>query len=168
MPTHVIACIGGGSNAIGAFYHFLENSKVQLIGVEAAGKGLKSGKSAATLALGSTGILHACMTQIMQTKDGQVIEPHSISAGLDYPGIGPIHAHLDQIKRVHYGSVTDNEAIQAAMQLCQLEGIIPALESAHALAYLNKIQLNTDDRIVINLSGRGDKDMNIYNKQFQA
>jgi tryptophan synthase beta chain len=158
-PTHIIACIGGGSNAIGAFYHFLDDKDVQLIGVEAAGMGVNTSKTAATLALGTQGVLHACMTTILQTKDGQVIEPHSISAGLDYPGIGPQHAHLHQIKRVQYESVTDQEALDAAHFLSRKEGIIPALESAHALAYLNKMDIKSTDRIIINLSGRGDKDL---------
>lgn len=158
-PTHIIACVGGGSNAIGAFYHFLEDQEVQLIGIEAGGKGIDTTETAATLALGSQGVLHACMTKVLQTKDGQVIEPHSISAGLDYPGIGPQHAYLHQIKRVKYYNVTDQEAIDAAHFLSRMEGIIPALESAHALAYLNKMDIKPTDRIVINLSGRGDKDL---------
>jgi tryptophan synthase beta chain len=162
LPTHIIACVGGGSNAIGAFYHFLEDETVELIGVEAAGLGLQTNKSAATLALGSRGVLHASMSYLMQTDDGQVIEPHSISAGLDYPGIGPLHAHLHDNGRVVYSSATDQEALNAANKLMQLEGIIPALESAHALAHLEKMTFKSTDKIVINLSGRGDKDMSTY------
>ncbi len=162
LPTHVIACVGGGSNAIGAFYHFIKDESVQLIGVEAAGHGVNTGKSAATLALGTPGVIHASLTYLMQDADGQIIEPHSISAGLDYPGIGPLHAHLHECKRVLYDNVTDEEALNAAIQLSRLEGIIPALESAHALAYLPKMILSPDDKVVINLSGRGDKDMNTY------
>lgn len=163
-PTHVIACIGGGSNAIGAFYHFLEDEEVQLIGIEAAGLGVDTTETAATLALGSKGILHACMTKVLQTPDGQVIEPYSISAGLDYPGIGPQHAHLHQTERVKYSHVTDQEALDAAIFLSRMEGIIPALESAHALAYLNKMDIKPTDRIIINLSGRGDKDLETLTK----
>ena len=162
LPTHIIACVGGGSNATGAFYHFIDEAEVQLIGVEAAGKGIQTNFSAATLALGTTGVLHASMTKVMQTSDGQVVEPHSISAGLDYPGIGPQHAHLHKTNRVQYGSATDEEALTAGYLLSKLEGIIPALESAHALAYLNKMKLNQSDRIIINLSGRGDKDLDTY------
>lgn len=168
LPSHIIACVGGGSNAIGAFYHFLEKEQVQLIGVEAAGKGLKSGSTAATLALGTPGVLHASMTKLLQTGDGQVVEPHSISAGLDYPGIGPQHAHLHAIGRVQYASVTDQEAVDAAFQLARLEGIIPALETAHALAYLEKMEMKPEYRIVINLSGRGDKDLNTLTKNLTA
>jgi tryptophan synthase beta chain len=162
-PTHIIACVGGGSNAIGAFYHFLDED-VKLIGVEAAGKGVETNETAATLALGTPGVLHASLTQLLQTKDGQVVEPHSISAGLDYPGIGPQHAHLHANKRVQYDSVTDEEAIKAAFLLTKLEGIIPALESAHAFAYLEKMTFSKSDRILINLSGRGDKDLSTYAK----
>ena len=162
LPTHVIACVGGGSNAIGAFYHFLEDETVKLIGVEAGGLGVKTDKSAATLALGTLSVLHASMSYLMQTRDGQVIEPHSISAGLDYPGIGPLHAHLHDCKRVLYSNVTDHEALEAANRLMQLEGIIPALETSHALAYLEKMTFDPTDKIVINLSGRGDKDMSTY------
>lgn len=167
LPTHIMACVGGGSNAMGAFYHFLEDESVQLIGVEAAGEGIHTQQTAATLALGSPGVLHASMTCVMQSKDGQVQEPHSISAGLDYPGIGPAHAHYKAIKRVHYGHVTDREALDAALLLSRLEGIIPALESAHALAYLNHQAFTPTDRVVINLSGRGDKDMNTYLQQLE-
>ncbi len=163
-PDYIIACVGGGSNAIGAFYHYINDLDVKLIGVEAAGFGVGTNKTAATLQLGSTGVLHACMTKILQTTDGQVIEPHSISAGLDYPGIGPQHAHLDKTKRVLYKSVTDEEALQAAYRLSQIEGIIPALESAHALAFLEKQTFLPSDRVVVNLSGRGDKDLDVFIK----
>jgi len=158
-PTHVIACIGGGSNAIGAFFHFLDEKEVKLIGVEAAGMGIDTDETAATLALGTQGVIHACMTTLLQTADGQVIEPYSISAGLDYPGVGPQHAHLHKTQRVLYESVTDQEALNAAYFLSKKEGIIPALESSHALAYLNKMEIQPTDRIVVNLSGRGDKDL---------
>jgi tryptophan synthase beta chain len=163
-PDYIIACVGGGSNAAGSFYHFLENEKVKLIAVEAAGKGIESGFSAATTALGKTGIIHGSKTILMQTEDGQIIEPHSISAGLDYPGIGPIHAHLFKTKRAEYVSITDDEAVYAAIELSKLEGIIPALESAHAIAYLNKMQFTKNDIVVVNLSGRGDKDMDTLMK----
>jgi len=166
-PSHIIACVGGGSNAIGAFYHFLDNEKVKLIGVEAAGLGNETNQSAATLALGSTGVLHACKTKLLQTDDGQVIEPYSISAGLDYPGIGPQHAFLQKSGRVVYGSVTDKEALDAAYLLAKTEGIIPALESAHALAHLEKMDIKSDHRIVINLSGRGDKDLSTFTKHLE-
>ena len=159
----VMACVGGGSNAAGAFYHYLDNPAVQLIAVEAAGLGNETGKSAATTTLGTEGILHGSRTLLMQTPDGQVIEPYSISAGLDYPGIGPIHAHLFDSGRGQFVSVTDEEAMQAGIKLSRLEGIIPAIESAHAFAALDHI--NTKDQlIVINLSGRGDKDLETYIK----
>jgi len=161
-PTHLLACVGGGSNAIGAFYHYIEDPSVQLIGIEAAGKGLDTNESAATLALGTPGILHASMTYVMQDHYGQVIEPHSISAGLDYPGIGPWHAHLHEEKRAQYVSVTDLEALEAAIRLSRDEGIIPALESAHALAYLEYMEFHGNERVVVNLSGRGDKDLATY------
>lgn len=166
LPTHVIACVGGGSNAAGAFYHFIDEAPVQLIAVEAAGMGLTSGKSAATTQLGTTGILHGSKSLLMQTKDGQVIEPHSISAGLDYPGIGPLHAYLFKCGRAKFFSSTDKEAVEAAFQLARLEGIIPALESAHALAILNtpKVVFEVSDRVVVCLSGRGDKDLDTYMK----
>ncbi len=168
-PDYVIACIGGGSNAIGAFYHFLDDSNVQLIGIEAAGEGIHTDKTAATLKLGTDGILHASKTVLMQTKDGQVIEPHSVSAGLDYPGIGPIHAHLNAIGRGKYDSITDQEALTAGLLLSRTEGIIPAIESAHALAYLEKLQdVPKDSKIVINLSGRGDKDLATYQRFFEG
>ncbi len=161
-PTHVIACVGGGSNAAGAFYHYIYNNEVQLVGVEAAGKGIQSGFSAATTQLGKMGILHGSKSLLMQTKDGQVVEPHSISAGLDYPGIGPLHAHLYNTKRALFLSATDDEAIASAKEVAVLEGIIPALETAHAFAVLKDIKFKKDDRVVINLSGRGDKDLATY------
>lgn len=163
-PNYVIACIGGGSNAIGAFYHYMNNEAVQLIGVEAAGKGVDTNETAATLTLGSPGVLHASRTVMIQDADGQIIEPHSISAGLDYPGIGPIHAHLKETNRATYLHATDEEALQAGFELSKLEGIIPALETAHALAILPKKQFKPEDIVVINLSGRGDKDLESYMK----
>jgi tryptophan synthase beta chain len=162
LPGYVVACVGGGSNAAGAFYHFLDDSKVQLIAVEAAGKGLGTGMSAATSQLGTEGILHGSRSLLMQTKDGQVTEPYSISAGLDYPGIGPMHANLFVGKRASFLSATDDEALAAAFELARLEGIIPALESAHALSALNQIEFKPEDIVVLNLSGRGDKDMEEY------
>jgi tryptophan synthase beta chain len=162
LPTHVLACVGGGSNAAGAFYHFLEEPTVQLVAVEAAGHGVNSGLSAATTALGKPGILHGSKSLVMQTDDGQVVEPHSISAGLDYPGIGPLHAHLFQSGRGTFLSATDEEALQAAFHISKTEGIIPALETAHAFAALNQMQFNKKDRVVICLSGRGDKDLATY------
>ena len=166
-PDKVIACVGGGSNAIGAFYHFLDEDKVELYAVEAAGLGIDSGKSAATTVLGKPGVLHSSKTLFMQTEDGQVIEPHSISAGLDYPGIGPVHAHLWDTKRVNFLHATDMEALKAALELSRMEGILPALKSAHALAALSKINHNPDNIVVINLSGRGDKDLNTYIHEFK-
>lgn len=165
-PTRVIACVGGGSNAAGAFYHFLENEEVELIGVEAAGKGVDTSETAATLTLGNVGVLHSSRSMLMQTEDGQIVEPYSISAGLDYPGIGPLHAHLCKTHRAKYLWATDQEVLDAALELTQLEGIIPALESAHALAALKKIELKPTDVTVINLSGRGDKDMETYLSHF--
>jgi tryptophan synthase beta chain len=164
LPSYVIACMGGGSNAAGAFYHFLDEESVQLIAVEAAGEGIKSGRSAATTRLGTPGILHGSKSLVMQTVDGQVIEPHSISAGLDYPGIGPMHAHLFESKRAQFMSATDQEALESAFELATLEGIIPALESAHAFFILNQINFKKDEVVVVNLSGRGDKDMETYMK----
>ena len=166
MPTHVIACVGGGSNAMGGFYHCIEHKEIALIGVEAAGCGLTSGKSAATLALGRAGILHGSRTMLMQTADGQIEEAHSLSAGLDYPGIGPQHAHLWSTGRVQYLNVTDTEALAAAKLLARREGIIPALETAHAIAAIEKLSLRREDRIVVILSGRGDKDMGTYLEAF--
>lgn len=165
LPDYVIACVGGGSNAAGAFYHFLNDETVKLVAVEAAGLGLNSGMSAATTQLGSVGILHGSKSYVMQTADGQVVEPHSISAGLDYPGIGPMHANLFAGKRGEFMSATDEESLEAAFELAKMEGIIPALESAHALAVLNKIKFKKSDVVVINLSGRGDKDMDTYMKR---
>ena len=161
-PDYIIACVGGGSNAAGAFYHFLENENVKLIGVEAAGKGIDSGESAATSTLGSEGIIHGSKTLLMQNDDGQITEPYSLSAGLDYPGVGPLHAHLKETGRAKYPHITDDEALAAAKLLAKLEGIIPALESAHALAYLEKLEAKSDEVIIVNLSGRGDKDMETY------
>ncbi len=162
LPSQVIACVGGGSNAAGAFYHYLDEKNVQLIAVEAAGEGVHSGKSAATTQLGRQGILHGSKSLVMQTEDGQVVEPHSISAGLDYPGIGPLHAYLFDSGRAKFLSATDDEALNAAFELARLEGIIPALESAHALAALNQLKLKAADVAVICLSGRGDKDLAAY------
>ncbi|MFZ1855922.1 MAG: tryptophan synthase subunit beta, partial [Chitinophagaceae bacterium] len=164
LPTHVIACVGGGSNAAGAFYHFLDEPTVQLIAVEAAGEGINSGKSAATTQLGTPGILHGSKSLLMQTEDGQVVEPHSISAGLDYPGIGPLHAHLFESGRAIFMSATDKKALNAAFELSKTEGIIPALETAHALHALKMINFNKKDIVVICLSGRGDKDLDTYMK----
>lgn len=167
LPTHVVACVGGGSNAAGAFYHYLDETGVKLVAVEAAGLGLQSGQSAATTQLGTPGVLHGSKSLVMQTEDGQVIEPHSISAGLDYPGIGPLHAHLFQSGRGHFLSATDSEALQAAFELARLEGIIPALESAHALWALKKMNFKKDDCVVVCLSGRGDKDLATYMKEME-
>lgn len=163
-PDLIIACVGGGSNAAGAFYHYYNNDSVRLVAVEAAGLGINSGKSAATTALGSPGVLHGSKTLLMQTEDGQVTEPHSISAGLDYPGIGPVHAHLFDIGRAEFVAVEDEAAMKAGIELSRLEGIIPAIESAHAIAAMHQIQYKKDDIIIINLSGRGDKDLDTYIK----
>jgi tryptophan synthase beta chain len=164
FPDYIIACVGGGSNAAGAFYRYLDDEHVNLIGVEAAGKGIDSGESAATTALGKLGVLHGSKTLLMQTDDGQVVEPYSISAGLDYPGIGPMHAHLFDVGRVQFMSATDDEAMEAGIEMSRTEGIIPAIESAHAAAVLKKMELDPDDVVVINLSGRGDKDLETYIK----
>ncbi len=164
LPTHVIACVGGGSNAAGAFYHFLDDLSVKLVAVEAAGCGISSGMSAATTQLGKPGILHGSKSLLMQTEDGQVIEPHSISAGLDYPGIGPLHAHLYKSGRGTFMSATDKEALEAAFEISRTEGIIPALETAHAFSVLNDMQFKKTDVVVICLSGRGDKDLDTYMK----
>lgn len=164
LPTHVIACVGGGSNAAGAFYYFLNDPEVKLVAVEAAGHGVNSGLSAATTQLGTPGVLHGSKSIVMQTADGQVIEPHSISAGLDYPGIGPMHAHLFESGRGIFLSATDDEALHAAFHVARLEGIIPALETAHAFSVLDKLNLQETDKVVICLSGRGDKDMATYMK----
>ncbi|NIK92310.1 tryptophan synthase subunit beta [Mangrovimonas sp. CR14] len=165
-PNYVMACVGGGSNAAGAYYHYLEDVDVKLIAVEAAGHGIDSGESAATSVLGHEGIIHGSKTLLMQTPDGQITEPYSISAGLDYPGVGPLHAHLHQSGRAEFISITDEEAMKAGMELCQLEGIIPAIESAHALAALNKKTFNPDDIVALCLSGRGDKDLETYINYF--
>ncbi len=162
LPDYVVACVGGGSNAAGAFYHFINEPSVKLIAAEAAGLGICSGQSAATLKLGTVGILHGSKTLVMQTPDGQVTEPYSISAGLDYPGVGPLHAFLAESGRTEVLAVTDKEALDAAFRLTRTEGIIPALESAHALAVLDKKQFGKDDIVVVNVSGRGDKDMMTY------
>lgn len=164
FPHYVLACVGGGSNAAGAFYHYLDEEKVNLVAIEAAGKGVNTGESAATSYLGKPGVLHGSKTLLMQTEDGQVVEPYSISAGLDYPGIGPIHAHLFDTGRVKFENATDEEAMKAGVELSKLEGIIPAIESAHALAALKKLQFNSSDIVVVNLSGRGDKDLETYIK----
>ncbi|WP_268124019.1 tryptophan synthase subunit beta [Roseivirga pacifica] len=164
LPDYVIACVGGGSNAAGAFYNFYEDNDVNLVAVEAAGLGNDSGESAATTVLGKPGVLHGSKTLLMQTEDGQVVEPYSISAGLDYPGIGPVHAHLFESGRAQFHSVTDEEAMVAGVELSRLEGIIPAIESAHAFAALEKIEFTPSDVVVVNLSGRGDKDLETYIK----
>lgn len=161
-PDFIVACVGGGSNAAGAYYHYLNDERVQLIAVEAAGKGIDSGESAATSVLGSEGIIHGSKTLLMQTEDGQIIEPYSISAGLDYPGIGPQHAHLISTGRVKVFSATDEEALVAAMELSRIEGIIPALETSHALAVLDALNIKDEELVVVNLSGRGDKDLATY------
>jgi tryptophan synthase beta chain len=161
-PDYIIACVGGGSNAAGSFYHYLTNDRVKLIAVEAAGKGIDSGESAATMSLGSPGVIHGSMTMLMQDKDGQIVEPYSVSAGLDYPGIGPMLSWLHKTKRAIFENATDNEALDAAFRLTQLEGIVPALESAHALAILGKMRFRKNDVVVVTVSGRGDKDMAAY------
>lgn len=164
LPNYVIACVGGGSNAAGAFFHFLDDTSVKLIAAEAGGHGITSGLSAATTFLGKMGVLHGSKSILMQTEDGQVVEPHSISAGLDYPGIGPLHAHLHDTHRAEFYAITDDESVKAAMELSKLEGIIPALESAHALAVLSYLKATSNETVVINLSGRGDKDLSTYMK----
>ncbi len=166
-PDAVVACVGGGSNAAGAFYHFIDNPEVRLIAAEAAGLGVDSGMTAATISAGSEGIIHGARTMVMQTPDGQIVEPYSISAGLDYPGIGPLHAHLAECGREEVIAVTDGEALDAAMLLTRTEGIIPALESAHALAVLERLRFAPGDVVVVNLSGRGDKDMHTYLSNLQ-
>jgi len=163
-PDYVVACVGGGSNAAGAFFHFLDEPQVRLVAAEAAGQGVATGHSAATTALGKPGVLHGSRTILMQTEDGQVTEPYSISAGLDYPGIGPLHAHLFDSGRGDFYSVTDDDALKAGFNLSKLEGIIPALETAHALSVLNELPLKKDDVVVVCLSGRGDKDLSTYTK----
>jgi tryptophan synthase beta chain len=164
LPDYVVACVGGGSNAAGAFFHFLDEPTVQLVAVEAAGEGIHSGRSAATSVLGTMGVIHGAKTLLMQTADGQIVEPHSISAGLDYPGIGPLHAHLIQSGRAQAISITDEAALAAAVMVSRTEGIIPALETAHAFAALDDLQLKKTDVVVVNLSGRGDKDLDTYMK----
>ncbi len=161
LPDILLACVGGGSNAMGLFYEFVKDTSVRLIGIEAAGEGVASGKHAATLTAGTPGVLHGAMSYLLQDAEGQVIEPHSISAGLDYPGVGPEHSYLKDSGRAEYYSITDREAIAAFQRLCELEGIIPALETAHAFAYLDVLcpQLSGSPRIIINSSGRGDKDV---------
>ena len=166
-PDYVIACVGGGSNAAGAFYHFLDNENVKLIAVEAAGKGIDSGESAATSILGKIGVIHGSKTLLMQTEDGQITEPYSISAGLDYPGVGPMHANLHQTQRAEFIAITDDDAMQAGIELAKTEGIIPAIESAHALAVFHYKKFQPDDIVVVNLSGRGDKDLNTYINYFK-
>lgn len=161
-PDYVMACIGGGSNAAGAFYHFIDNPEVKLVAVEAAGLGTDTDQTAASILTGTPGILHGSKTMLLQTEDGQIIEPYSISAGLDYPGVGPLHAHLAKTGRAKVLAATDREALDAAYFLTRYEGIIPALESAHALAGLEKIKFKPSDIVVVNLSGRGDKDMSTY------
>lgn len=166
-PDYVVACVGGGSNAAGAYYHFLDDTDVKLIAVEAAGHGVDSGESAATSVLGKEGIIHGSKTLLMQTKDGQITEPYSISAGLDYPGVGPMHAHLYKSGRAEFISITDDEAMKAGLELCKLEGIIPAIESSHALAVFKQKTFKPNDIVVLSLSGRGDKDLNTYINYFE-
>ena len=166
-PDYVIACVGGGSNAAGAYYHFLDDEKVKIIAVEAAGLGVHSGESAATSALGTIGIIHGSKTLLMQTDDGQITEPYSISAGLDSPGVGPMHAHLFTSKRAQFVSITDEDAMNAGLELSKMEGIIPAIETSHAFAALDVMDLKQDDVVVINLSGRGDKDLQTYIDYFK-
>jgi tryptophan synthase beta chain len=165
-PDYVIACVGGGSNAAGTFYHFLDEESVKLVAVEAAGLGVDTGETAATIALGDVGIIHGSKTYLIQDEDGQIVEPYSISAGLDYPGIGPQHAHLKDAGRAIFLSATDQDALDSALELTRLEGIIPALESAHALSALKKMTFKPTDNVVITVSGRGDKDMETYMKRF--
>ena len=163
-PDYVVACVGGGSNAAGTYFHYLDEAEVKIIAAEAAGHGVKTDKSAATTFLGRPGVLHGSRSLMMQTIDGQVVEPHSISAGLDYPGIGPMHAHLWESGRAKFYGITDDEAMQAGMKLARLEGIIPAIESSHALAALDYMNAGPDETVVISLSGRGDKDLATYMK----
>lgn len=168
IPDAVIACIGGGSNAAGAFWNFIDEPSVRLIGAEAGGCGITTGLTAATLNIGTEGIIHGCKTKLIQTTDGQVCEAHSISAGLDYPGVGPVHAYLHDLKRAEYIAVNDSEALDAAFELTQMEGIIPALESAHALALLSKLTFPSESIVVVCLSGRGDKDMETYMNKMKS
>jgi tryptophan synthase beta chain len=166
-PNYVIACVGGGSNAAGAFYEFLDDEQVHLIAVEAAGHGVDSGESAATSVLGKIGIIHGSRTLLMQTEYGQITEPYSISAGLDYPGVGPLHAHLSDTGRAEFIAITDEDAMQSGLDVSMTEGIIPAIETAHAFSVLDKKQFKPTDIVVINLSGRGDKDLNTYIDYFK-
>jgi len=166
-PDAVVACVGGGSNAAGAYYHYLDREEVRIIAVEAAGKGIDTHESAATSVLGREGIIHGSKTLLMQSPDGQITEPYSISAGLDYPGIGPMHAHLFRSKRGEFISATDQQAMEAGLMLSQLEGIIPAIETSHALAVLDQLNFKSTDVVVVNLSGRGDKDLNTYIDYFK-
>ena len=166
-PDYLIACVGGGSNAAGLYYHYLNNEKVKIIAVEAAGKGIDSGESAATIKLGKIGIMHGSKTLLMQNDDGQIIEPYSISAGLDYPGIGPLHSHLYETERARFVSVNDSEAMDWGLALSQIEGIIPAIETAHAFSILDTMAFKKDDILVFNCSGRGDKDLETYIKYFK-
>ncbi len=166
-PDYLVACVGGGSNAAGLYYHYLNNEKVKIIAVEAAGKGINSGESAATIKLGKIGIMHGSKTLLMQNDDGQIIEPYSISAGLDYPGIGPLHSHLYETKRAKFVSVNDSEAMDWGLALSQIEGIIPAIETAHAFSILDTMSFKKDDILVFNCSGRGDKDLETYIKYFK-
>jgi tryptophan synthase beta chain len=167
LPDYAIACVGGGSNAIGTFYHFLDHPEVKLVAVEAAGMGVDSHETAATIACGKLGIIHGSKTLLMQSPDGQITEPYSISAGLDYPGIGPVHAHLHDTGRAMILNATDEEALDAAFELTQIEGIIPALESSHALAALKKLKFGKDEVVVVTISGRGDKDMDTYIRRME-
>ena len=166
-PDYLIACVGGGSNAAGTIYHYLDDDRVKIVLAEAGGKGIDSGESAATIQLGRIGILHGCKSLVMQSEDGQIEEPYSISAGLDYPGIGPLYAHLTATKRASVLAVNDDEALQAAFELTRIEGIIPALESAHALGVLEKMDFKSTDIVVLTLSGRGDKDMDTYIREME-
>jgi tryptophan synthase beta chain len=166
-PDYVVACVGGGSNAAGTFYHFLDDHEVKIIAVEAAGLGVDSGESAATSALGKIGVIHGSKTLLMQSTDGQITEPYSISAGLDYPGVGPMHAHLFETKRADFIAITDEDAMNWGIKLSKTEGIIPAIETAHAFAVLDKMKFKPEDIVVINLSGRGDKDLNTYIDYFK-
>jgi tryptophan synthase beta chain len=170
LPDYIVACVGGGSNAMGMFHPFLNDKEVKLVGVEAAGNGLETGKHAATLSAGSLGVLHGAKSYVLQDKNGQILETHSISAGLDYPGVGPEHSFLKDSGRATYTSITDKEALEGFQLLCRLEGIIPALESSHAIAHAVKMAgtLKKEQIVVINLSGRGDKDLDIVNKALGA
>jgi tryptophan synthase beta chain len=167
-PSIIVACVGGGSNAAGAYYHYLENENVRLVAVEAAGLGIDSGESAATSVLGTKGIIHGSRTLLMQTDDGQIVEPYSISAGLDYPGIGPLHEHLIVSGRAEAISITDDAALQAAFVVSRRVGLIPAWDSAHAFAAMHYLQFLPEDVLVINLSGRGDKDLSTYIKKLES